>query len=94
VPDLATSVCDVEGDITGTSILIGTKVTVKEGATVVKLGQTDTLGHYSIPNVTAGHNYDVIPSRNGYEFTPASIGLTLDCGVNNTANDFTASSIW
>ncbi len=96
VPDLATSVCDLEGDITGAAIDIGTKLTIWEGASVIKMGQTDVSGHYAIPNVQAGRTYDIVPSRNGYEFTPATIALTLDCTgtPNNTGNDFIANGIW
>ncbi len=102
VPDLATSVCAVEGNLAGVLVNYGTMITLKEGMTVVQVGQTDTNGDYSLPNVTAGHTYDIIPSRNGYTFSDtvggnATITLSsLDCTgtQNNTGNDFDAIATW
>jgi len=94
VPDLATSVCHVEGNIKGSETLSGTLLTLNEGMTVVKRGLTDVTGHYTLPNVQAGRTYTIIPSRNEYTFSPESDMFTLDCVSSSSGHDFTAISLY
>jgi hypothetical protein len=97
IPDTVTSVCNVEGDITGTTPLINTMVKLKQGYSVVKMGRTDATGHYYFPNVQAGKTYTIEPSRNGYTFTETgtdSSDFMLNCSSNATGHDFTATSVW
>lgn len=48
---------------------------------------TSSTGAYSFPNVPAGRNYTVTPTKTGYLFTPASKSL-LNLSTNQTAVNF------
>jgi len=64
-------------------------VYLKKGQTIVKMGKTDSTGYYVIPNVptNSGDSYTIVPSKNGYSFTPSSraVSSTSYTNINFTA---------
>jgi len=68
-----------------------TGITMTLGGSQSGTTQTDAGGFYSFPNLAAGGNYTITPSKTGATFTPAS--ATFNNLTQNQTADFTAARL-
>ncbi|MCM3874319.1 MAG: SBBP repeat-containing protein [Pyrinomonadaceae bacterium] len=71
-------------DSRNTGSLEGVAITIGSGQVIANT-HTDSGGNYFIGNLTAGGNYQVVPTKDNFRFSPASISISNLSGTQ-TAN--------
>jgi hypothetical protein len=86
----ATQTWTVSGSITPSANGTGAVVTLTQGSTTVASATADATGAFTFTGIVNG-TYTVTPSKNGFSFSPASQGATVN-GANVTGVNFTAQT--
>ena len=86
----ATQTWTVSGSITPAANGTGAVVTLKQGSTTTATATADGTGAFTFTGIINGA-YTITPSKNGFSFSPASQGATVN-GANVTGVNFTAQT--